>query len=133
MAARPWMAVVSLAAEAFFSRLLGVGRRFCRRARGAEDRASAAARSERTARCQSCVGRGLAEGRGDPLPSSQNGLKGGARMATMTKHGSSALTRAYALAPRALVRYAWATLVFNVLVIAWGAVVRATGSGARRR
>lgn len=31
---------------------------------------------------------------------------------------------------RAFVRYAWVTLAFTVLVIVWGAVVRATGSGA---
>jgi heme A synthase len=33
-------------------------------------------------------------------------------------------------APRALVRYAWGVLAYVVLVIAWGAFVRATGSGA---
>jgi heme a synthase len=32
--------------------------------------------------------------------------------------------------PRALVRYAWVVVAYNVLVILWGAVVRATGSGA---
>ena len=32
--------------------------------------------------------------------------------------------------PRALVRYAWAVVGYNVLVILWGALVRATGSGA---
>jgi len=32
--------------------------------------------------------------------------------------------------PRALVRYAWFVVAYNVLVILWGAVVRATGSGA---
>ncbi|HEY2038638.1 MAG TPA: COX15/CtaA family protein [Edaphobacter sp.] len=32
--------------------------------------------------------------------------------------------------PRALVRYAWIVVAYNVLVILWGAVVRATGSGA---
>lgn len=32
--------------------------------------------------------------------------------------------------PRALVRYAWAVVAYNVLVILWGAIVRATGSGA---
>jgi len=31
---------------------------------------------------------------------------------------------------RALVRFAWAVVAYNVLVILWGAVVRATGSGA---
>jgi heme a synthase len=31
---------------------------------------------------------------------------------------------------RALVRFAWAVVGYNVLVILWGAVVRATGSGA---
>jgi len=31
---------------------------------------------------------------------------------------------------RAFVRYAWVTMVVTVLVIVWGAVVRATGSGA---
>jgi heme a synthase len=31
---------------------------------------------------------------------------------------------------RALVRYAWGVVAYNVLVILWGAVVRATGSGA---
>ncbi len=31
---------------------------------------------------------------------------------------------------RWLRRYAWAVLVYNVLVIVWGAIVRATGSGA---
>ncbi|HZY71612.1 MAG TPA: COX15/CtaA family protein [Edaphobacter sp.] len=33
-------------------------------------------------------------------------------------------------APKALVGYAWAVVAYNVLVILWGAVVRATGSGA---
>ena len=32
--------------------------------------------------------------------------------------------------PKALVHYAWAVVAYNVLVILWGAVVRATGSGA---
>src|ERR1700679_1275028 len=32
--------------------------------------------------------------------------------------------------PRALVRYAWGVVAYNVLVILWGAVVRATGAGA---
>ncbi len=32
--------------------------------------------------------------------------------------------------PRALVRYGWAVVGYNVLVILWGALVRATGSGA---
>jgi heme a synthase len=32
--------------------------------------------------------------------------------------------------PRALVGYAWVVVAYNVLVILWGAVVRATGSGA---
>ncbi|MEO6910202.1 MAG: COX15/CtaA family protein, partial [Edaphobacter sp.] len=32
--------------------------------------------------------------------------------------------------PKALVRYAWVVVAYNVLVILWGAVVRATGSGA---
>ena len=31
---------------------------------------------------------------------------------------------------RAFVRYAWVALAMTVLVIVWGAVVRATGSGA---
>jgi cytochrome c oxidase assembly protein subunit 15 len=31
---------------------------------------------------------------------------------------------------RALVRYAWCVVGYNILVILWGAVVRATGSGA---
>jgi cytochrome c oxidase assembly protein subunit 15 len=31
---------------------------------------------------------------------------------------------------RAFVRYAWVALAMTVLVILWGAVVRATGSGA---
>ncbi len=31
---------------------------------------------------------------------------------------------------RALVRFAWAVVAYNVLVILWGALVRATGSGA---
>src|SRR6185437_4267153 len=31
---------------------------------------------------------------------------------------------------QAFTRYAWAFLAFNVLVIVWGALVRATGSGA---
>jgi cytochrome c oxidase assembly protein subunit 15 len=31
---------------------------------------------------------------------------------------------------RTFIRYAWATLVVTILVIVWGAVVRATGSGA---
>ncbi len=32
--------------------------------------------------------------------------------------------------PKALVRYAWGVVGYNVLVILWGALVRATGSGA---
>lgn len=32
--------------------------------------------------------------------------------------------------PGALVRYAWVVVAYNILVILWGAVVRATGSGA---
>jgi cytochrome c oxidase assembly protein subunit 15 len=32
--------------------------------------------------------------------------------------------------PSALVRYAWVVVAYNILVILWGAVVRATGSGA---
>lgn len=32
--------------------------------------------------------------------------------------------------PKALVRYAWVVVAYNILVILWGAVVRATGSGA---
>ena len=32
--------------------------------------------------------------------------------------------------PRALTRYAWAVLAYNIAVIGWGAAVRATGSGA---
>ncbi|MDW5265352.1 MULTISPECIES: COX15/CtaA family protein [Acidobacteriaceae] len=32
--------------------------------------------------------------------------------------------------PKALIGYAWAVVAYNVLVILWGAVVRATGSGA---
>jgi cytochrome c oxidase assembly protein subunit 15 len=32
--------------------------------------------------------------------------------------------------PTALVRYAWGVVGYNILVILWGAVVRATGSGA---
>jgi len=32
--------------------------------------------------------------------------------------------------PRALVRFAWVVVGYNVLVILWGALVRATGSGA---
>ncbi len=32
--------------------------------------------------------------------------------------------------PGALVRYAWLVVAYNILVILWGAVVRATGSGA---
>jgi heme a synthase len=32
--------------------------------------------------------------------------------------------------PKALVRYAWTVVGYNVLVILWGALVRATGSGA---
>ena len=32
--------------------------------------------------------------------------------------------------PKALVRYGWAVVGYNVLVILWGALVRATGSGA---
>src|SRR5215469_9090449 len=31
---------------------------------------------------------------------------------------------------KALVRYAWGVVGYNILVILWGAVVRATGSGA---
>lgn len=33
-------------------------------------------------------------------------------------------------APRSLVRFAWGFLLYNLAVIAWGAFVRATGSGA---
>src|SRR5580704_13432013 len=33
-------------------------------------------------------------------------------------------------APKALVRFAWGVVGYNVLVILWGALVRATGSGA---
>ncbi|QNI38243.1 COX15/CtaA family protein [Edaphobacter albus] len=33
-------------------------------------------------------------------------------------------------APHALVRYAWFVVAYNILVILWGALVRATGSGA---
>ena len=33
-------------------------------------------------------------------------------------------------APRALVRFGWGVLAYNLLVIAWGAFVRASGSGA---
>lgn len=33
-------------------------------------------------------------------------------------------------APNALVRYAWGVVAYNILVILWGALVRATGSGA---
>lgn len=32
--------------------------------------------------------------------------------------------------PKALLRYAWLVVAYNVLVILWGAIVRATGSGA---
>jgi cytochrome c oxidase assembly protein subunit 15 len=32
--------------------------------------------------------------------------------------------------PKALARYAWVVVAYNVLVILWGAIVRATGSGA---
>jgi heme a synthase len=32
--------------------------------------------------------------------------------------------------PRALTRYAWSVLAYNIAVIVWGAAVRATGSGA---
>ncbi|WP_260705874.1 COX15/CtaA family protein [Edaphobacter flagellatus] len=32
--------------------------------------------------------------------------------------------------PQALVRYAWLVVAYNILVILWGALVRATGSGA---
>lgn len=32
--------------------------------------------------------------------------------------------------PKALVHYAWVVVAYNILVILWGAVVRATGSGA---
>src|ERR1700750_375360 len=32
--------------------------------------------------------------------------------------------------PDNLVRYAWAVVAYNILVILWGALVRATGSGA---
>lgn len=32
--------------------------------------------------------------------------------------------------PKALIRYAWGVVGYNILVILWGAVVRATGSGA---
>src|ERR1700756_2231499 len=33
-------------------------------------------------------------------------------------------------APQVLVRFAWGVVGYNVLVILWGALVRATGSGA---
>ncbi|GGG70907.1 COX15/CtaA family protein [Edaphobacter dinghuensis] len=32
--------------------------------------------------------------------------------------------------PKALVRYAWAVVAYNILVILWGAIVRTSGSGA---
>ncbi|MEZ4616463.1 MAG: COX15/CtaA family protein [Caldilineaceae bacterium] len=34
------------------------------------------------------------------------------------------------MADKRFARYAWGTLGYNLLVILWGAVVRATGSGA---
>jgi heme a synthase len=39
-------------------------------------------------------------------------------------------TRGIGRAPARLCRFAWMVLVYNVLVIVWGAIVRATGSGA---
>ncbi|MHB1021242.1 MAG: COX15/CtaA family protein [Acidobacteriaceae bacterium] len=47
-------------------------------------------------------------------------------MATLTDARSSSATHP----PRGLTRFAWFVLGYNVLVILWGAVVRATGSGA---
>ena len=43
---------------------------------------------------------------------------------------ATATTTAVKRAPAALVRYAWGVVGYNVLVVLWGAVVRATGSGA---
>ena len=44
-------------------------------------------------------------------------------MATVTKMAAKHISKA-------LVGYAWAVVAYNILVILWGAVVRATGSGA---
>jgi cytochrome c oxidase assembly protein subunit 15 len=43
---------------------------------------------------------------------------------------ATAMSVAVKRIPRALVRYAWGVVAYNVLVILWGAIVRATGSGA---
>jgi heme a synthase len=43
---------------------------------------------------------------------------------------ATATTTAVKRAPTALVRYAWGVVGYNILVVLWGAVVRATGSGA---
>ncbi|MGH9596184.1 MAG: COX15/CtaA family protein [Edaphobacter sp.] len=43
---------------------------------------------------------------------------------------ATAATTAVKRAPIALVRYAWGVVGYNILVVLWGAVVRATGSGA---
>lgn len=43
---------------------------------------------------------------------------------------ATATTTAVKRAPTALVGYAWGVVGYNVLVVLWGAVVRATGSGA---
>src|ERR1700759_5089739 len=44
-------------------------------------------------------------------------------MATVT-------ARSVSTSSQALVRFAWGVVFYNVLVILWGALVRATGSGA---
>jgi cytochrome c oxidase assembly protein subunit 15 len=43
---------------------------------------------------------------------------------------ATATTTAVKRAPTALVWYAWGVVGYNILVVLWGAVVRATGSGA---
>jgi heme a synthase len=43
---------------------------------------------------------------------------------------ATATTTAVKRAPAALVWYAWGVVGYNILVVLWGAVVRATGSGA---
>jgi cytochrome c oxidase assembly protein subunit 15 len=43
---------------------------------------------------------------------------------------ATAATMTVKRVPKLLVRYAWLVVAYNVLVILWGAVVRATGSGA---
>jgi cytochrome c oxidase assembly protein subunit 15 len=51
-------------------------------------------------------------------------------MATAAAITSNGTSEARQDASRTLVRYAWGVVWYNVLVILWGALVRATGSGA---